>query len=132
MELEPESLEWPMLRANLNAYTGYFELAKEEFNHMLKMNPFFCVMAYDGLMKVDYQEGSSEDLRIIERRVEKAMRLCHKENAKTYLRDFKMLCAQIQVLRGRYDDVEIFMLEFNDDYPKLIQQSLWIMHNKKT
>ncbi|KAI3474468.1 hypothetical protein Pfo_029329 [Paulownia fortunei] len=99
MELEPEEVEWPIMRAHLYAYHGEFELAKNGFNELLKKDPF-RVEAYHGMVTVASQEESSQELGNIERRVEEAMRLCKKGNKKSDLRDFKLLLAQIRVLEG--------------------------------
>ncbi|KAK4396272.1 protein SLOW GREEN 1, chloroplastic [Sesamum angolense] len=48
MELEPEEVEWPMMRAHLYAYNGELELAKNGFNELLMKDPF-RVEAYHGL-----------------------------------------------------------------------------------
>lgn len=134
MELEPEEVEWPMMRAHLYAHHGEFQLAKNGFNELLKKDPF-CVEAYHGLVTVASQEESSEDLGIIERRVEEAMRLCKKENKKSDLRDFKLLLAQIRVLEGRYDEAlkvyqELVKEEPRDFRPYLCQGIIYTLLRK--
>ncbi|KAL3825968.1 hypothetical protein ACJIZ3_021997 [Penstemon smallii] len=113
IELEPDEIEWPMMKAHLYAYDGDFILAKNGFNELLKKDPF-RVEAYHGLVTVASQEESSEELRSIEKRVEEAIQLCEKEKKGSDLRDFKLLLAQIRVLEGSYDDA----LKVYDDLVK--------------
>ncbi|KAI3474054.1 hypothetical protein Pfo_028842 [Paulownia fortunei] len=125
MELEPEEVEWPMMRAHLYAYHGEFELAKNGFNELLKKDPY-RVEAYHGLVTVASQEESSQELGNIERRVEEAMRL-----------DFKLLLAQIRVLEGRYDEAlkvyqELVKEEPRDFRPYLCQGIIYTLLKKNS
>lgn len=117
VELEPEEVEWPMMKAHLYAYNGELQLARNGFFDLVKKDPF-RVEAYHGLVTVASQEESSEELGIIEKRVEEAMALCKKENKKTDLRDFKLLLAQIRVLEGKYDDALRFYQELVKEEPR--------------
>lgn len=117
IDLEPEEDEWPMMKAHLYAYNGELELAKNKFNELLKKDPF-RVEAYHGLVTVASQEESSEELGIIEKKLEEVMRLCKKENKKSDLRDFKLLLAQIRVLEGSYDDALKFYQELVKEEPR--------------
>lgn len=117
VELEPEEVEWPMMKAHLFAYNGEFQLARSGFYELVKKDPF-RVEAYHGLVTVASQEESSEELAVIERRVEEAMALCKKENKKTDLRDFKLLLAQIRVLNGKYEDALRFYQELVKEEPR--------------
>lgn len=116
-ELEPEELEWPMMKAHLYAYNGDLQSAKDGFYELVKKDPF-CVEAYHGLVTVASQEESSEELEIVQRRVEEAITLCKKENKKSDLRDFKLLLAQIRVLEGKYDDALKFYQELVKEEPR--------------
>ncbi|KAL0338355.1 UNVERIFIED_CONTAM: protein SLOW GREEN 1, chloroplastic [Sesamum angustifolium] len=134
MELEPEEVEWPMMRAHLYAYNGELELAKNGFNELLMKDPF-RVEAYHGLVTVASQEESSKELGDIEKRIEEAMKLCKKENKKSDLRDFKLLLAQIRVLEGRYDDAlkvyqELVKEEPRDFRPYLCQGIIYTLLRK--
>ncbi|KAL1545904.1 protein SLOW GREEN 1, chloroplastic-like [Salvia divinorum] len=134
VELEPEELEWPMMKAHLFAYNGEFPLARNGFNELVKKDPF-CVEAYHGLVTVASQEESSQELVVIERRVEEAMTLCKKENKKTDLRDFKLLLAQIRVLEGKYEDAlklyeELVKEEPRDFRPYLCQGIIYTLLKK--
>ncbi|KAG6434062.1 hypothetical protein SASPL_105683 [Salvia splendens] len=134
VELEPEELEWPMMKSHLFAYNGEFPLARNGFNELVKKDPF-CVEAYHGLVTVASQEESSQDLVAIERRVEEAITLCKKENKKTDLRDFKLLLAQIRVLEGKYEDAlklyqELVKEEPRDFRPYLCQGIIYTLLKK--
>lgn len=134
MELEPEEVEWPMMRAHLYAYNGELELAKNGFNELLQKDPF-RVEAYHGLVTVASQEESTKELGNIEKRIEEAMKLCKKENKKSDLRDFKLLLAQIRVLEGRYDDAlkvyqELVKEEPRDFRPYLCQGIIYTLLRK--
>ncbi|KAK6146953.1 hypothetical protein DH2020_017865 [Rehmannia glutinosa] len=134
MELEPEEVEWPLMRAHLYAHHGEFELARNGFDELLKKDPF-RVEAYHGLVTVASQEESSEELGNIEKRVEEAMRLCKKENKKSDLRDFKLLLAQIKVLESRYDEAlkvyqELVKEEPRDFRPYLCQGIIYTLLRK--
>ncbi|KAL8483979.1 hypothetical protein ACS0TY_026610 [Phlomoides rotata] len=136
IELEPEEVEWPMMKAHLYAYNGEIESAKIMFNELLKKDPF-RVEAYHGLVTVASQEESSDELGIIEKRLEEVMRLCKKENKKSDLRDFKLLLAQIRVLEGSYDDAlkfyqELVKEEPRDFRPYLCQGIIYTLLSKKS
>ncbi|KAK6140348.1 hypothetical protein DH2020_025912 [Rehmannia glutinosa] len=136
MELEPEEVEWPLMRAHLYAHHGEFELARNGFDELLKKDPF-RVEAYHGLVTVASQEESSEELGNIEKRVEEAMRLCKKENKKSDLRDFKLLLAQIKVLESRYDEAlkvyqELVKEEPRDFRPYLCQGIIYTLLRKNS
>ncbi|KAH6762423.1 Tetratricopeptide repeat superfamily protein [Perilla frutescens var. hirtella] len=132
--IEPEEVEWPMMKAHLYAYNGEFELAKNGFDELVKKDPF-RVEAYHGLVTVASQEESTEELGVIEKKVEEAMSLCKKENKKTDLRDFKLLLAQIRVLDGKYDDAlklynELVKEEPRDFRPYLCQGIIYTLLRK--
>lgn len=136
IELDPEEVEWPMMKAHLYAYDGDFELAKSGFNELLKKNPF-CVEAYHGLVTVASQEESSEELANVESKIEETMRLCKKENKKGDLRDFRLLLAQIKVLEGRYDEAlkvyqELVKEEPRDFRPYLCQGIIYTLLRKNS
>ncbi|KAL8039454.1 hypothetical protein ABFX02_10G038000 [Erythranthe guttata] len=117
IELEPDEVEWPMMKAHLYAYDGNFESARNGFNELLEKDPA-RVEAYHGLVTVASQEESSEDLVNIETRVEEAMKLCKEENKGSDLRDFKLLIAQIKVLDGNYEDALIVYQDLVKEEPR--------------
>ncbi|KAL6507964.1 hypothetical protein OROGR_024159 [Orobanche gracilis] len=134
MELEPEEIELPMLRAHLYAHHGEFELARNEFNGLLEKDPF-RVEAYHGLVTIASQEESSEELKNIERKIEETMRLCGKENKKSDVREFKLLLAQIKVIEGQFDEAlkgyeELVKEEPRDFRPYLCQGIIYSLLRK--
>ncbi|KAK6126061.1 hypothetical protein DH2020_040175 [Rehmannia glutinosa] len=118
-QLEPDEIEWRLLRAHLYAHNGEFESARKVFDEMLNKDPC-CLEACQGLVNVDsQQESSNEELKNTERKIEEAIRLCKENgNSNTDLRDFKMLLAQIQVLEGKYDDALKFYQELEKEEPR--------------
>ncbi|KAL3642520.1 hypothetical protein CASFOL_013335 [Castilleja foliolosa] len=134
VNLEPDEIEWPMMRAHLHAHHGDFESAKNGFNELLKKNPF-RVEAYHGLVTVASQEESSEELKDIEKRVEEAIKLCKKDNKNSDARDFKLLLAQIKVLESQYDKAlrvyqELVNEEPRDFRPYLCQGIIYTLLKK--
>ncbi|EXB75207.1 hypothetical protein L484_025987 [Morus notabilis] len=67
IELEPEDLEWPLLKANIHSHNGELELTKSEFEAILEKDPL-RVEAYHGLVMAASQSG--EKLNGMVRRVE--------------------------------------------------------------
>lgn len=102
IELEPEDAEWPLMRAHLCIYNGNVEIAKAGFNELLEKDPT-RVDAFHGLVMAA-SEGDSKELKDIEKRVQKAMEICKRENRNEGLRDFKLLIAQIRVIEGDYNE----------------------------
>ncbi|XP_073017269.1 protein SLOW GREEN 1, chloroplastic-like [Primulina eburnea] len=117
VQLEPEDVEWPTLKAHIYAGSGETELAKNGFLEVLKKDPL-RVEAYHGLVTVASREESGEDLDNINERVEEAMKMCEKENKMSDMRDFKMLLAQIRLLEGRYDTALKVYQELVEEEPK--------------
>ena len=85
IELEPDDNEWPVLRANIHSYMGELELAKYEFEEILKKDPL-RVEAYHGLVMVASQSGE-KNLKDMTKRVEEAMQHCEKLKNKSEVRD---------------------------------------------
>ncbi|XP_073146132.1 protein SLOW GREEN 1, chloroplastic-like [Henckelia pumila] len=115
--LQPEDMEWRTLKAHINAQSGETELAKNGFTEVLKKDPF-RVEAYHGLVTVAAREESGEDLENINERVVEAMKVCERENKTSYMRDFKMLLAQIRLLEGRHDTALKVYQELVEEEPK--------------
>ncbi|KAL3628589.1 hypothetical protein CASFOL_027635 [Castilleja foliolosa] len=134
IKLEPDEIEWPMMRAHLHAHQGDFESAKNGFNELLEKDPF-CLEAYHGLVTVASQEESSEELKAIEKRVEEAIKFCKKEKKNSDVRDFKLLLAQMKVLESRYDEAlklyqELVKEEPRDFRPYLCQGIIYTLLRK--
>lgn len=115
IEIEPNDLEWPLLKANIHNYMGEPELAKTEFEEILGKDPL-RVEAYHGLVMVSSQ--SPEDLKKATKRVDEAMKLCEKQSKKSDLRDFKLLMAQIRVMESNYNEALKVYQELEKDEPR--------------
>ncbi|CAN4116893.1 unnamed protein product [Withania somnifera] len=134
IELEPNEVEWPLLKSHLYVNCGEVELAKVGFNEILKKDPL-RVEAYHGLVMAASQEESTKELEGIEKKVEEGMILCKKEGKKSDLRDFKLLLAQIRVIEGKYDDAlkvyeELVKEEPRDFRPYLCQGIIYTLLRK--
>ncbi|CAK9153862.1 unnamed protein product [Ilex paraguariensis] len=135
IELEPNDIEWPLLRAHMHCYGGEIELAKIGFNEILENDPF-RVEAYHGLVLAASQGDSTSELKDIERRIEEAIQMCKKENKKDEMRDLKLLLAQIRVIEGDYKDAlkiyqELVKEEPRDFRPYLCQGIIYTLLRKK-
>ncbi|PHT37703.1 hypothetical protein CQW23_21276 [Capsicum baccatum] len=136
IELEPNEVEWPLLKSHLYVNFGEVELAKVGFNEILKKDPL-RVEAYHGLVMAaaSLEDESIEDLEGIEKKLEEGMKLCKKENKKDDLRDFKLLKAQIRVIQGKYDEAlkvyeELVKEEPRDFRPYLCQGIIYTLLRK--
>uniref|UniRef100_A0A7N0TJA9 Chloroplast lumen common family protein n=1 Tax=Kalanchoe fedtschenkoi TaxID=63787 RepID=A0A7N0TJA9_KALFE len=106
IRIEPDNIEWALLRANLYSFNGDCELAKTAFEEVLNKDPL-CVEAYHGIVMALSQSpsGGDEELREMLDRISVAVDRCGKDDDKKEdLRDFKLLLAQIKVLEGNYGD----------------------------
>ncbi|POO02432.1 N-terminal acetyltransferase A, auxiliary subunit [Trema orientale] len=136
IELQPDDDEWPVLKANLHSYMGELELAKYEFEEILKKDPL-RVEAYHGLVMAASQSGDGENkLRDMTKRVEEAMKRCEKLRNKSEVRDFKLLIAQIRVMESNYTDAlklyqELAKDEPRDFRPYLCQGIIYTLLRKK-
>ncbi|KAK8508399.1 hypothetical protein V6N13_105196 [Hibiscus sabdariffa] len=101
IQLEPQDPEWPMLKAQIHSYAGDFDLAKKEFEDILAKDPD-RVEAFHGLVMA--YSDSGQKLKELEKRIEKAMAKCKKENKTKDFRDFKLLIAQIRVIEGKHTE----------------------------
>ncbi|GMI80060.1 hypothetical protein like AT2G37400 [Hibiscus trionum] len=101
IQLEPQDPEWPMLKAQIHSYAGDFELAKKDFEEILAKDPD-RVEAFHGLVMA--YSDSGQKLKELEKRIERAMDKCKKENKSKDFRDFKLLIAQIRVIEGKHSE----------------------------
>ncbi|XP_030493742.2 protein SLOW GREEN 1, chloroplastic [Cannabis sativa] len=134
IELEPDDNEWPVLKANIHSYMGELELAKYEFEDILKKDPL-RVEAYHGLVMAASQSEDS-NLDAVAKRVEEAMKMCEKQRNKSEVRDFKLLIAQIRVMESNYSDAlklyqELAKDEPRDFRPYLCQGIIYTLLKKK-
>ncbi|XP_022962798.1 protein SLOW GREEN 1, chloroplastic-like [Cucurbita moschata] len=133
IEIEPNELELPLLRANFHSYMGELELAKSEFEEILMEDPL-RVEAYHGLALVSEQLNDNS-LKGVAKRIEQAMEKCKKQNKKSDIRDFKLLIAQIKVMEGSYFDAlkayqELVREEPRDFRPYLCQGIIYSLLRK--
>lgn len=134
IELEPNEVEWPLMKSHLYIYTGDVESAKRGFSEIISKDPF-RVEAYHGLVMAESQDESSGELEQIESRIEDAMKMCKKEDKKNDLRDFKLLLAQIRVIEGKYDEAlklyqDLVREEPRDFRPYLCQGIIYTLLRK--
>ncbi|XP_022950245.1 protein SLOW GREEN 1, chloroplastic-like [Cucurbita moschata] len=133
IELEPNDRELPLLRANVRSYAGQLELARNEFEEILREDPF-RVEAYHGLVMVSEQLNDNS-LKDVTKRIEEAVEKCKKQNDKSVIRDFKLLLAQIKVMKGSYFDAlkaydELVREEPKDFRPYLCQGIIYTLLRK--
>nr|XP_010937725.1 protein SLOW GREEN 1, chloroplastic-like [Elaeis guineensis] len=134
--LEPRERDLPLLKAHIQSYSGDAETAKQGFEEILQRDPF-CVEAYHGLvMTASQSKESNEEMNGILKRVEEAMEKCKKEEKREDLRDFKLLVAQIRVIKGKYEEAlkiyeELVKEEPEDFRPYLCQGIIYTLLRKK-
>ncbi|KAL4605205.1 hypothetical protein ACB092_09G012000 [Castanea dentata] len=135
IELEPEEFEWPLLKANVFSFMGEQELAKSEFEEILEKDPL-RVEAYHGLVMVSSELSDENMLKELAKRVEEATEKCDKLGKKSDARDFKLLVAQINVVKGLYHEAlriyeQLAKEEPRDFRPYLCQGILYTLLSKK-
>ncbi|KAF3786393.1 SLOW GREEN 1 protein [Nymphaea thermarum] len=134
--VEPAEKRWPLTRAQLLNRVGDVEAAVQGFEEILAEEPL-SVEAYQGLVSIAASQSQSfEELDTISRRIESAMARCRKEKRKEEIRDFRLLMAQIKVIRGQYDEAlkvyqELVKEEPRDFRPYLCQGVLYTLMRKK-
>ncbi|XP_061351321.1 protein SLOW GREEN 1, chloroplastic-like [Gastrolobium bilobum] len=133
IELEPEELEWPLLKAHLYSHNGEYELARKGFEDLLKEDSF-RVEAFHGLLLVTSE--LNESTKDLSKRVEEAVKHCQEKNMDSEVRDLKLLIAQIKVIEGDYSDAmkmyqELVKEEPSDFRPYLCQGVVYTMMRKK-
>ncbi|GAB2300511.1 hypothetical protein Dimus_034554 [Dionaea muscipula] len=137
--LEPDELEWPLLRAHLYGHSGEHELAMKGFEEVLAREPL-QVQAFHGLIMVagqlDSESESDVELGKVMKRVDEAMQRCRREKKKHELRDFRLLVAQIRVIEGNYKEglkvyEELVKEEPRDFRPYLCQGIIYTLLGKK-
>ncbi|XP_076917190.1 protein SLOW GREEN 1, chloroplastic-like [Bidens hawaiensis] len=117
IDVEPEDGEWKLLKHHLNSYAGDHESAKLGFEEIIKEDPF-RVEAYHGLVMAASASESVDELKSIETRIVDAIELCKKGKKKDEVRDFKLLLAQIRVIRGDYNDAIKIYEELSKEEPR--------------
>ncbi|KAE9621854.1 putative tetratricopeptide-like helical domain-containing protein [Lupinus albus] len=133
IEIEPEELEWPLLKANMHVYNDDQELARNVFEEILKRDPL-RVEAYHGLVMAISE--SNQPLNGVLKRVEVAVENCKKEKKDSVVRDFKLLIAQIKVMEGYFSEAlknyqDLVKEEPRDFRPYLCQGIIYTLLRKK-
>ncbi|KAM0053337.1 putative tetratricopeptide-like helical domain superfamily [Helianthus debilis subsp. tardiflorus] len=136
INLEPEDSEWQLLKYHLHAYDGDHESAKLGFENIITKNPF-RVEAYHGLVMAASagNESNLTELDDVEKRIEQGIELCRKQKKKDEIRDFKLLLAQIRVIKSNYDEAlriyqELCKEEPRDFRPYLCQGIIYTLLGK--
>ncbi|KEH24003.1 TPR superfamily protein [Medicago truncatula] len=137
IEIEPEEMEWRLLKANMYIYNDDHESAKKLFEEILKKDPL-RVEAFHGLVMASSEsnEQSDEPLKGLLKRVEKAMELCKKQKKVSDVRDFRLLVAQIKVMEGNFSEAlkayqDLVKEEPRDFRPYLCQGIIYTLLRKK-
>lgn len=133
VEIEPEEMEWPLLKANMHMYNDDHESAKKLFEEILKKDPL-RVEAFHGLVMATSE--SNEPLKGLLKRVEEAMESCRKQKRVSDVRDFRLLVAQIKVMEGDFSEAlksyqELVKEEPRDFRPYLCQGIIYTLLRKK-
>ncbi|XP_061366651.1 protein SLOW GREEN 1, chloroplastic-like [Gastrolobium bilobum] len=133
IELEPEELEWPLLKANMHVFNDNHGQARILFEDILKKDPL-RVEAFHGLVMATTE--SNEPLKGLLKRVEEAVELCKKQNRNSDERDLKLLIAQIKVMEGDFSEAlkayqELVREEPRDFRPYLCQGIIYTLLKKK-
>ncbi|KAK9058766.1 hypothetical protein SSX86_023609 [Deinandra increscens subsp. villosa] len=144
IDLEPEDSEWQLLKFHLHSYAGDHESAKLGFDEIIKKDPL-RVEAYHGLvMAASANESnksenelkeSGNELKEVENRILEGIEICKKQRKKDEIRDFKLLLAQIRVIKSDYNDAikiyqELSKEEPRDFRPYLCQGIIYTMLGK--
>ncbi|KAE9590961.1 hypothetical protein Lal_00023011 [Lupinus albus] len=133
IELEPEEVEWPLLKAHMHVYNDDHQLARNVFEEILQKDPL-RVEAYHGLVMATSE--SNEPLNDVLKRVEEAVDNCKKEKKDSEVRDFKLLIAQIKVMEGDFSEAlknyqDLVKEEPQDFRPYLCQGIIYTLLRKK-
>lgn len=133
IELEPEELEWPLLKAHLYSYNGEHELAKNGFEDVLKKDPF-RTEAYRGLLMATSE--LNEPTEGLLKRIEGAVNFCKEQKRDSEAREFKLLIAQVKVMEEDYSGAlrvyqELVKEEPRDFRPYLCQGVVYTLLRKK-
>lgn len=133
IDLEPEELEYPLLKAHLHMRNSEPELALREFENLLKKDPFH-VEAFRGLLMVTSETNKPTGELL--KRIEEAVRVCEERGSVSDARDFKLLVAQIKVIDGDFSDAlkvyeEIVEAQPEDFRPYLCRGIVYALLRRK-
>ncbi|GAB4833675.1 hypothetical protein Ancab_031920 [Ancistrocladus abbreviatus] len=136
IELEPDEVEWQLLKAHMYSYTGETELAKMGFEEILAKDPLRAEAFHGLVMAVSQSEPEGNELEEVLKRIEGATERCKQEKRKDEMRDFKLLIAQVRVIEGNYTEAlkiyqELVKEEPRDFRPYLCQGIIYTLLRKK-
>nr|VDC62511.1 unnamed protein product [Brassica rapa] len=133
IKLEPDQPKWPVQKAKCFLYSGDKESAKTVYQEILAKDPL-RPEAHHGLCMASSDEGL--DWKKVESIIEEAMLSCRKENRHKEYRGFKLLMAQIRVVRGKHGEAlklyqELAEEEPGDFWPYFCQGAIYTLLNKE-
>ncbi|BAT95414.1 hypothetical protein LR48_Vigan02g143800 [Vigna angularis] len=115
IELEPEELEYPFVKAHLHLLNGEHELASMGFEELLQRDPFHLETYRCLLMLISETKAPTVELL---KKIEEAVKVCAEQERDSDVRDFKLLIAQIKVIDGDlYDALKVYE-ELEKEEPK--------------
>ena len=115
IELEPEELEYPFVKAHLQLLNGEPELASKGFEELLQRDPFHLETYRCLLMLIS--ETSAPTVELL-KKIEEVVKVCAEQERDSDVRDFKLLIAQIKVIDGDlYDALKVYE-ELEKEEPK--------------
>ncbi|KAK1321987.1 hypothetical protein QJS10_CPA03g01459 [Acorus calamus] len=141
IEANPGDTELHLLKAHLQTYGNDVETARAGFEGILAKDPY-CVEAYHGLVVAattnsEDSEVVEEELSVLTRQIEAAMEGCRREKKKEEVRDFRLLLAQVTVMRNDYEKAlgiykELVKEDPRDFRPYLCQGIIYTLMRKKS
>lgn len=115
IELEPEELEYPFVKAHLRLLNGENELAAKEFEDLLQRDPFHVETYRCLLMLISETKAPTMELL---KKIEEAVKVCAEQGKDSEVRDFKLLIAQIKVIDGDLSDAMKVYEELEKEEPQ--------------
>ncbi|ESW16471.1 hypothetical protein PHAVU_007G159400 [Phaseolus vulgaris] len=115
IELEPEELEYPFVKAHLRLLNGENELAAKEFEDLLQRDPFHVETYRCLLMLISETKAPTMELL---KKIEEAVKVCAEQGKDSEVRDFKLLIAQIKVINGDLSDAMKVYEELEKEEPQ--------------
>lgn len=132
IDIQPEEVEWRLLRALCYEIMGQLSKAEKLFKEILRNRPLL-LKALHGLAMVMHKK--SEDGALFEM-LHKALQLATREKRVTEERNIMILIAQMHVVKGNFDEALKRLQELIDDNPRdfrpyLCQGIIFSLQGKK-
>ncbi|KAK7355670.1 hypothetical protein VNO80_14930 [Phaseolus coccineus] len=115
IELDPEELEYPFVKAHLRLVNGENELAAKGFEDLLQRDPFH-VETYRCLLML-ISETKAPTIELL-KKTEEAVKVCAEQERDSEVRDFKLLIAQLKVIDGDLSDAMKVYEELEKEEPQ--------------